>query len=36
MASFDLVTSFDVIEHIEDDIGALTELARVMRRTAAS
>jgi SAM-dependent methyltransferase len=30
-ASFDLVTSFDVLEHIEDDVAALRELARVVR-----
>jgi SAM-dependent methyltransferase len=30
-ASFDLVTSFDVLEHIEDDVAALRELARVLR-----
>jgi SAM-dependent methyltransferase len=29
--SFDLVTSFDVLEHIEDDSLALRELARVLR-----
>jgi SAM-dependent methyltransferase len=30
-ASFDLVTSFDVLEHIEDDVAALRELGRVLR-----
>jgi SAM-dependent methyltransferase len=30
-ASFDLVTSFDVLEHIDDDVAALRELARVLR-----
>jgi SAM-dependent methyltransferase len=30
-ASFDLVTSFDVLEHIEDDLAALRDLARVLR-----
>jgi SAM-dependent methyltransferase len=29
--SFDLVTTLDVIEHIEDDVAALRELRRVMR-----
>lgn len=29
--SFDLVTAFDVIEHIEDDRGALVEMRRVLR-----
>ncbi|MDX6681713.1 MAG: hypothetical protein QOG94_1752 [Solirubrobacteraceae bacterium] len=29
--SFDLVTSLDVVEHIEDEDGALRELHRVMR-----
>jgi SAM-dependent methyltransferase len=28
-ASFDLVTSFDVIEHLEDDVAALADLRRV-------
>jgi SAM-dependent methyltransferase len=28
---FDLVTSFDVLEHIEDDLGALKEIARILR-----
>jgi SAM-dependent methyltransferase len=28
--SFDLVCAMDVIEHIEDDVGALRELARVL------
>ncbi len=31
--SFDLVTAFDVIEHIDDDLGALQEMARVVRPT---
>lgn len=30
-ASFDIVTALDVIEHIEDDVAALTELRRVLR-----
>jgi SAM-dependent methyltransferase len=30
-ASLDLVTAFDVLEHIEDDRGALAEIARVLR-----
>jgi SAM-dependent methyltransferase len=29
-AAFDLVTSFDVLEHIEDDVAALRELTRVV------
>ena len=29
--SFDLVTAFDVIEHIDDDVQALHEIARVVR-----
>jgi SAM-dependent methyltransferase len=29
--SFDLVTTLDVIEHIDDDVGALAELRRVLR-----
>ena len=29
--TFDLVTSLDVIEHIDDDVGALRELRRVLR-----
>ena len=29
--SYDLVTALDVLEHIEDDCGALAELARVCR-----
>jgi SAM-dependent methyltransferase len=29
--SFDLVTTLDVIEHIDDDVGALRELRRVLR-----
>jgi SAM-dependent methyltransferase len=33
--SFDLVTAFDVIEHIDDDLGALQEIARVVRPTGA-
>jgi SAM-dependent methyltransferase len=28
--SFDLVCAMDVIEHVEDDVGALSELARVL------
>jgi SAM-dependent methyltransferase len=30
-AAFDLVTTLDVIEHIEDDVAALRELRRVLR-----
>lgn len=30
-AAFDLVTSLDVIEHIDDDVAALAELRRVLR-----
>lgn len=30
-ANFDLITSLDVIEHIEDDVAALRELRRVAR-----
>jgi SAM-dependent methyltransferase len=30
-ATFDLVTTLDVIEHIGDDVGALRELRRVLR-----
>jgi len=30
-ASFDLVTAFDVIEHLDDDVKALREMARVAR-----
>lgn len=29
--TFDLVTAFDVLEHIEDDVAAVCELARVLR-----
>jgi SAM-dependent methyltransferase len=29
--AFDLVTTLDVIEHIDDDVGALRELRRVLR-----
>jgi SAM-dependent methyltransferase len=29
--TFDLVTTLDVIEHIDDDVGALAELRRVLR-----
>ena len=29
--AFDLVTTLDVVEHIEDDVGALRELRRVLR-----
>jgi hypothetical protein len=28
----DLVTAFDIIEHVDDEAGALRELARVCRR----
>lgn len=31
-ASFDLVCALDVVEHVDDDNGALAELARVSRR----
>jgi SAM-dependent methyltransferase len=30
-AAFDLVTTLDVIEHIDDDVGALHELRRVLK-----
>jgi SAM-dependent methyltransferase len=30
--SFDVVCAFDVIEHVEDDIGAVAEMKRVCRR----
>jgi len=30
-ASFDLVTAFDIIEHVDDDAAAIKELARVCR-----
>ncbi len=30
-ASFDLVTAFDVLEHVDDDHEALTEIRRVLR-----
>jgi ubiquinone/menaquinone biosynthesis C-methylase UbiE len=30
-SAFDLVTAFDIIEHVEDDRAAFTELARVCR-----
>ena len=30
-ASFDLVTAFDVLEHLDDDVAGLRELARVTR-----
>jgi SAM-dependent methyltransferase len=33
--SFDLCTSLDVIEHLEDDVGALRELRRVTTRGGA-
>jgi SAM-dependent methyltransferase len=29
--AFDLVTTLDVVEHVEDDVGALRELRRVLR-----
>ena len=29
--TFDLVTTLDVVEHIDDDVGALAELRRVLR-----
>lgn len=30
-ASFDIATAFDVLEHVEDDLGAIHEVARVLR-----
>jgi len=30
-ASFDLVCAFDILEHVEDDRGALSELSRVLK-----
>jgi ubiquinone/menaquinone biosynthesis C-methylase UbiE len=30
-ASVDLVTAFDILEHVDDDVAALTELARVCK-----
>ncbi len=30
-AAVDLVTAFDIVEHVEDDVAALAELARVCR-----
>lgn len=30
--SYDVVTSFDVIEHVEDDAGFIRQLARIARR----
>lgn len=33
-ASFDLVTAFDVLEHTDDDVAALTEIRRVARQDA--
>lgn len=33
-ASFDLVCAFDIVEHVDDDDGALAELARVARTGA--
>ncbi|MBM2811042.1 MAG: Methyltransferase type 11 [Chloroflexi bacterium] len=30
-ATFDLVTAFDIIEHMDDDVGSLAELGRVCR-----
>lgn len=30
--SFDLVTAIDVLEHIEDDLGALKEIKRVLKK----
>jgi len=29
---FDLVCAFDIIEHVENDLGALTELSRVLKQ----
>jgi SAM-dependent methyltransferase len=29
--SFEIVTALDVVEHVEDDVGALREIARVLR-----
>jgi SAM-dependent methyltransferase len=34
-ASFDLVCAFDIIEHVDDEDGAFSELSRVMRPGAA-
>lgn len=34
-ATFDLTVSLDVIEHLQDDVGALRELRRVTRRGGA-
>jgi SAM-dependent methyltransferase len=34
-ASFDLVCAFDIVEHVEDDNAALSELARVIREGGA-
>jgi len=33
-ASLDIVTCFDVIEHVEDDVGLLADLLRICRYTA--
>jgi SAM-dependent methyltransferase len=33
-ASFDLVAAFDIVEHVDDDAGALSELTRVSRAGA--
>jgi SAM-dependent methyltransferase len=30
--TFDLVTAFDVVEHLDDDVGGLKEMHRVLRR----
>ncbi|MBO0800221.1 MAG: class I SAM-dependent methyltransferase, partial [Blastocatellia bacterium] len=32
--SFDLVTALDVIEHLDDDVGGLSEIRRVLKATA--
>ena len=29
-ASFDIVTAYDIVEHVEDDVGFVAELARVL------
>lgn len=34
-ATFDLVVATDIIEHVDDDVGALTEIARVLKPSGA-